>query len=675
MDRKIYPCYLGEIIVASDSSSVEKQLVQQSYDSVELFITVLDPEGKILLINRRGRELMGYESEEITGRKFIDEFIEKSKQTKTRKLFDGIVKGKLTPSVNRRYFLKTGKGKNLILEAKCKIIYGNANRVTGIILSGKNMTSHLVRERSLQDAVTQRKETISSLRQSAKDAEEAKTATIDFLARVSHEIRTPLSAIIGFTEQLSQTSLDHKQEEYVKIINESSEHLMVLIDDILAMSKIEAGEIHFTETPFKIIHIIEHLYNSFTFKANEKNLGFSYYLDEKLDLVLIGDPFRLQQILINLLNNAIKFTDEGYVELRCVMEKESSARVKVRFEVTDTGIGISKSNQKQIFKPFIQADNFNSKEPGGTGLGLTICKNLIEMQNGSLSVFSSEKAGTTFYFVLPYKKGKETDRLYSGKEMIDQKTLKDKKVLLADDDNFNRLLGKTILSKFGCTFDVVKDGKEAKALLDSTNYDIVLLDMHMPGLNGTKVARYIRDQKPERPEKIIAVTAAVLKREIIDYYNAGVNDFLVKPFRETDLFRKICHVLQVGDNLYEPTRAELVLKEELIRGAYDLTELKKITDGNEELVKKMLSVFIENTENAITRFEQLTESKNWKEIGETAHKLLPSYRHLNAESLVSDLVELKNKTLIRPEFGTLPGLLKQTIDGMRMLVHKLKDEN
>ena len=215
---------------------------------------------------------------------------------------------------------------------------------------------------ALNQNITERKHTIQRLRKYAKEAEKANLATIDFLANISHEIRTPLSAVIGFTEQLKRTSLDSKQKEYINIIDESSEHLMALIDDILALSRIESGEIHLNLIPFKIIHTIEHLYNSFAYKAKEKSLGFTYFLDEKLDKVLIGDPLRLRQILMNLLNNAIKFTDKGYIELRCLLEEDTASEVKVKFEITDTGIGISPANQKKIFRPFAQADNIISRK-------------------------------------------------------------------------------------------------------------------------------------------------------------------------------------------------------------------------------------------------------------------------------------------------------------------------
>jgi PAS domain S-box-containing protein len=770
-----------EIFVIDTRNVYEKQLIKQSFNTVGFFIAVVDLNGNIVLINKRGRELLGCVNDEPEGKNFIEEFITRPGQSNAKKLFEKIINMEITRSVNSRYCLKTRKSNTIILEAENKVFFNKKNDVGGVIISGNDITDHVDRLHNLQSTVnfyskltenipgiclflfdknlrfiiagggdmknigfapedfegktiyeindceikeiwtplfesvldnrkiffeyqyrsfiyrisalpvlnnrdevsvgiainqniTESKNAIRRLRRSTEDAEKAKQATSDFLALVSHEIRIPLSAVVGFAEQLSHTSLDRRQKEFVRIIDESSEHLMVLIDDILALSKIEAGEIHFTRKPFKIMHTIEHIYHSFAYEAKKKNLAFTYQMDERLDRMLIGDPFRLRQILINLLTNALKFTDEGHIGLKCLMEKETAGEIKVRFEITDTGIGISPSDLTTIFRPFVQAGSSDSRNSAGTGLGLTICKNLVEMQKGILSVSSRQGSGTTFWFVLPYKKGRKTDKLYLGGELVDQETLKGKRVILVDDDNFNRILGKTILKKFNCKFVIAKSGEEAEAILKASKFDIVLLDMHLSGVNGLDIAKFLRSEKNRRPEKIIAVTADVLNREIIDYYTAGINDFLIKPFKETDLFRKMCNVLQIGDHHNIPTRAELALTQELIHGSYDLTELKRISDGSEKLARKMLLIFIKNTESAIRKFERLLKIEDWNEIGETVHKILPSYRHLHAENLISSLAELKTKTLIDPDYDTLPQLVRQTISGMKKLIDELKSE-
>ncbi len=781
MKKKANPGILEEIFIEDVSGRYEKQMILQSFNAVEFFVAAIDLNGNILFINRRGEELLGYDSNEIVGKNLVEDFIIISKKKQQREILNNILKGITNPSSKTRYHLRRRVGKKIILEAKNKIIYDRENNAAGIIISGENITGYVTREHNLQDAVnlysiltenvpgislflfdnnmrfliakgieiqnlglasedfegktlheiendeikriwiplfrsalnntklsseyeyksfiyqisilpvlnnrdevflgiainqniTERKKAVRRLSKYTREAEKAKLETRDFLAHISHEIRTPLSAIIGFTEQLTETRMDRKQKEFLKIITEASGHLMLLIDDVLALSKIEAGELHLIAAPFKIIHTVEHIYHSFLHRVKEKDLDFKYHVDEALDIVLIGDPLRLRQILINMLNNAVKFTFEGQIEIKCFIEKEARDEVTVRFEVTDTGIGISHEKQKIIFKPFIQVDPSISRKSGGTGLGLTICKKLVEMQNGKVSVSSRVGAGTTFRFWLPFKKGKETDKLYTGREIIDKEALKGIRVLLVDDDNFSCILGKIILTKFNCSTDIAINGEEARIKLSSSQYDIILLDMHMPGISGIEVVKFLREIRHDWSVKIIAVTASVLKGELVDYYKAGINDFLIKPFREKDIYYKICNVLQIGDNIHEPSRAELVLKEELIRGSYDLAELEKITEGNEKLRRKMLTIFIENTKKAVTTFEQLLEAEEWNKIGEIAHRIVPSYRHLHAEDIAADLSELKTRSLSDPDHNSISVIINKITGKMRMLITDLQSE-
>jgi len=521
--------------------------------------------------------------------------------------------------------------------------------------------------------ITEEKQTERKLKKSKEEAERANRSKTDFLARVSHEIRTPLNAIVGFTEQLKQSDLDHLQQDYVNIIDKSSEHLLSLINDILVLSKIEAGQIRFEKSPFKLRYTIKYLYNAMLVKANEKNIQFNYFVDQKLDKVIKGDQFRLRQILINLLSNAIKFTNAGSVELKCMLEEETDDSVKIKFEISDTGIGISPKNLKSIFKKFKQADSSITKRYGGTGLGLAICKNLIELQAGTLSVSSKERVGTTFTFTIPYKKGKPDDFIPDDVGIVDSRSLKNKNVLLVDDDSFNRLLAKTILDKFRCITTIAINGKEAISYLDKQNFDIVLLDIHMSDTNGIDVANYIRKQKKDKTTKILAVTAAVLKDDIHKYFRIGINDFLLKPFKEASLFNKMCEVLEISVSNEEGEEQEIV--EEITKPkTYDLSDLLKMADGNQPFIRSMLVTFIENSENTIHLFKKYMDEENWMEIGETAHKILPSYKHLKVKNIVSKLIELKIMILENKKYKKVPNLIKETINSMEELLEDLREE-
>lgn len=522
--------------------------------------------------------------------------------------------------------------------------------------------------------ITEDKQIKRKLKKSKEEAERANQSKTDFLARVSHEIRTPLNAILGFAEQLKLTDLNSSQEEYVNIINKSSEHLLSLINDILVLSKIEAGQIRFDKSPFKLTYTIEYLYKAMLVKAQEKQINFTYHIDKSLDQVLLGDQFRLRQILINMLSNAIKFTNSGSVKLNCVLDEETKDTVRVKFDVTDTGIGIHPKNLKAIFKRFKQADPSITKTYGGTGLGLSICKNLIELQAGSLSVSSEENVGTTFTFTIPYKKGQRKDMVPEDLGNIDSKALQGKQVLLVDDDNFNRILAKTILDKFGCKTNIAVNGSEAIKLIDKQDFDIILLDIHMSEVSGLDVAEFIRKKQQNQKTKILAVTAAVLKDDINRYFRVGINDFLIKPFKEIDLYNKMCEVLNVRAKKANNEVEHTILKENAKVDLYDLSELKRMADGNQKFVNDMLVTFIENTENTVHLFKQFLKEKNWKQIGETAHKIIPAYKHLQVNSVVKMLIDLKDITLNKEDHKRIPVLTKSTINSMEELLKHLKKE-
>ncbi len=377
-----------------------------------------------------------------------------------------------------------------------------------------------------------------------------------------------------------------------------------------------------------------------------------------------------------MLNNAIKFTHSGYVELRCFLTEETESHVKVRFDVIDTGIGIHPDKLQLIFEQFKQGDSDITQKYGGTGLGLTICKNLIELQDGSLTVSSQENIGTTFSFVIPYLKGNEDDIISTDFGNINPGKLKNKNVLLVDDDSVNRLLGKTILEKIGCAFDIANNGKEAIARLDKNEYDIVLLDIHLPDINGIHIAKYIRQKKNKKSPKILAVTAAAMMDDIEKYYQSGINDFLVKPYKEIHLFNKMCEVLKLETISYPKPFTEIILKEEIHPKNYDLTALRTMSGHDPKTIKKMIATFIESSENALQYFETALSEKDWKSIGETAHKILPSYRHLEVNSIVSKLFDLKNKTLNPDNIDEdeIKYFTKMVIRSIKKLLAELRNE-
>jgi signal transduction histidine kinase/ActR/RegA family two-component response regulator len=391
------------------------------------------------------------------------------------------------------------------------------------------------------------------LEQAKIKAEELARAKQEFLANMSHEIRTPLNAIIGFTKLLYKSKQGPAELTYLESVRQSSEHLLNVVNDILDFSKAEAGHLRIDPTAFRIGAIVKEAVEVMKNSAAQKKIDLVSNVDPVFDkMVLICDSFRIKQVLLNLISNAIKFTDKGKVEIRCSPREAGSGSVILEIQVIDTGVGIPENRIAYIFKEFSQAGTDTARKYGGTGLGLTICKKLSELMNGSISAASALNIGSTFTFSVPCRIGAEKDLLPPEEEgvlSVDTSILAKKTVLIADDDELNRLLLTTVLKGFGMLSDEACDGREALNKVTSGNYDILLTDIQMPELSGLELVKEIRKLSDDIRSKIpvIALTANIEKEDIQKYLDAGMNDCLLKPYKEEILFNKIAHALHLTE--------------------------------------------------------------------------------------------------------------------------------
>ena len=354
---------------------------------------------------------------------------------------------------------------------------------------------------------------------------------------MSHEIRTPLNSILGFTNVLLKTELGTEQKEFVQAIKTSGKSLNVLINDILDLAKVDAGKMTFEIQPFEIRASLRSIIHSFKLKTEEKNLELVKEYDSKIPLMLLGDSVRLNQIILNLISNAIKFTHKGKIVLSVKLLSEGEENVTIEFAVTDTGIGIAANNIDSIFKLFEQAETGTTNSYGGTGLGLSIVKQLIEAQGGSISVKSKHGEGSTFSFILPFGK----TNLKSEEEIEILKPdpeIKNLRVLVAEDVALNQLLIKIILGDFGFEYEIVSNGKIAIEKLQANTYDIILMDLQMPEMTGFEATEYIRQtMKSQIP--IIALTADVTTMDVSKCKEFEMDDYISKPINESLLYNKI----------------------------------------------------------------------------------------------------------------------------------------
>lgn len=397
--------------------------------------------------------------------------------------------------------------------------------------------------------VTKVKRYQTELIEAKQKAENSEELQSQFLSNMSHEIRTPMNGIVGLSRVLKETKLNYEQSQYVKAIIQSSENLMVIINDILDFSKIEAGKVLIDKTRFDLDKLLSTLKDIMSISAKEKGLRLEIEKDEDVPRWLIGDPVRMNQILTNLVSNGIKFTEHGAVTIKVSkLNTGHENKVKLVFGIQDTGIGIPEDKLDTIFQSFTQASSSTTRTHGGTGLGLTITKQLIELQDGKIWIESELGKGSTFSFDIEYdisKNGEEIQRNLQGHEKISNNNilqeLNGTTILLVEDHPINQMLAKKILEKWGMNVDLAENGKIALEKVGEKNYSLILMDISMPEMDGLTAAREIRSGKySNSPDiSIIAMTASALSGENQKCFDAGMNDYISKPFDPQNLLEKI----------------------------------------------------------------------------------------------------------------------------------------
>lgn len=504
----------------------------------------------------------------------------------------------------------------------------------------------------------------TALRNAKNEAETLAKTKETFLANMSHEIRTPMNAIAGFTNQVLQSKLTKKQTAQLQIVKKSSAHLLRIINDILDYSKIQSGKLGIESVGFKPSELLKDAAHFMQTIADEKNLKINTSIAKSVPEVFIGDPVRLRQIVLNLLGNAIKFTEKGKITVSALAVPQGSNSVALQVSVQDTGTGIPDEKLKTIFNEFEQADTSISRKYGGTGLGLTISRKLVEMQQGTIDIISKVGKGTKVSFIIPYLIGTETDIEVQMVDATGNGDLAGTKILVVDDEHYNRLLIQTILEKWGISPLVVSNGKEALEAIKENNFDIILMDVRMPVMNGieaTKAIQKLADKKKAKTP-ILALTATTRKTEIDECITAGMSHVVPKPFNENELYNLL---LKITNHPKTDIKEEIMDNNAAKKGnaKFNLEELKQLANGDDAFVEEMIQVFINTTNTGLIDMEKALAEENWNNLADYAHKIVPPCRHLQANDL---LKKLKNiELLIRDEGKT---------EDMEQLVAEAKTE-
>ncbi|MFD1604807.1 ATP-binding protein [Flavobacterium artemisiae] len=500
-----------------------------------------------------------------------------------------------------------------------------------LVLSGAVIGYHIVKQFRRQHFL------IKELDIAEKKASVAAQAKENFLANMSHEIRTPLSGILGFTNLLQKRNLDETAAEFVASIQRSGENLMTIINDILDLSKIEAGMMRITPGIFSISGLLNSVETLFSERIKEKKLTISSKVDSSIPDTLIGDATRLTQILVNLIGNAIKFTHQGSVTIEVYNKQQNTNQVFIGFKITDTGIGIDKEKLNEVFERFNQGEDSTTRNYGGTGLGLSIVKKLILLQNGDIEVNSELGKGTTFSFYIPYEIAEEQLNSIPAATVDQFKNLSSNalRVLVVDDNAINQSLMKHLLSQWNIDFDMASNGLEAVEYLRKKDCDLVLMDLQMPQMDGYTAVQHIREiLKLDLP--IIAMTAHALPGERERCLSRGMNEYISKPIKEEELFKLISDF-----GLKDSKSIENKIPDSHPVFQYiDLSYMRSVSAGNNEFEQTVTHQFITNVPGHLEQLITAYQNEDFKTVKLRAHDLQSSAAIMGLLPLLEEKLDI-----------------------------------
>lgn len=560
--------------------------------------------------------------------------------------------------------------------------------IIGIIGLGSGIAFILVILRDLTRSNNYKSRLIHAQKEAVKLAR-AKEA---FVANMSHEMRTPLNVILGFTQQMRHTPLQPQQQDHVQAINGAGQHLLHIVNDVLDLSKIEAGKLEIDHTPFGLRQLLTDVEQAFQLKASSKSVLLTCKADEHIPDALCGDPLRLKQVLFNLVDNAIKFTHQGEVTVDVRLRSRRRSRAVLSIAVADTGIGIPEDRMQHVFGEFNQADDSILRKYGGTGLGLSISKKLVEMQGGTLTVNSVYGEGTTFTIVLPMRVTQEQVPSLPAESVPMPAAFKGFKALVVDDDAYSRTLCDLILSRWGMQVHLANDGQEALDLVQEHTFDIVLTDIQLPGMSGKTVARNIR--KLDKQVPIIALTANILSNDADFFKNTAITAHILKPFTEQELHQKLAEALPttpivpfepiatIQQPIAEPKPAQNHddAQEGLDEALFDLSEMRLFTGDDQQALADILELLLEDQEQNLEKLQQTAEANDWEANANMAHKMLTAFKHLHAYSVTPYLQQLEqvlhtgnpDEAILRQAAGEAQRQVQEVLAALRREVASMK---
>ncbi|MBF0153592.1 MAG: response regulator [Magnetococcales bacterium] len=670
---------------------IVERVTQQIFESQRTFssifeqasdgILLLEPHCKLIFMsNMRFRDMVGYEQHELSLMR-VDAVCQND--TLTRVLDDFNEEKDKTKTASSNISLRHRNGETVFTDIT----------VSRVVVDLQSYLLVLFRD------ATQRRLTEEKLEQAKNLAEAANQAKTNFLATMSHEIRTPMNGVLGMADLVLKTPLTEQQRHYVDIIHRSGRTLLRIINDILEFSKIQANQLDLDLMRFDLGEFVEDIHDMFADQARRKGLAFHFQLAKGVPLHLVGDPFRLNQILFNLVGNALKFTTKGSIGLTVSTREEREADVLLRFDVVDTGKGISPEYQQHMFEAFTQEEPSISRRFGGTGLGLAITRRLVLMMDGELRVESVPDQGSTFWFTARFGKQQPGDQQMTASWQAVQRTATPDnvrfagRVLLVEDNLINQEVAVATLELFGCQVAIAAHGREALALVRDANppFAAIFMDCEMPVMDGFEATRQLRQWEKEtgrQPSTVIALTAHVLRQSRQQCQDAGMNDYLQKPFSQAELAAKLSLWLPqvvnvVADPAQPPTNPPpdpLPIPHIPLLDPVAVGHIVELTQkGGTNLLDKMVQHYLTQTPNLLTELEQAIEQNNPEGVRTTAHALKSSSLAMGATRLaeLGRIMEAHhtNLELVRHSFQQSGPALADISQALKELCLSQKEEN
>lgn len=667
--------------------------------AVQTSVIATDIEGNITLFSRGSENMLGYKAEEVLNLSPAIFHDQDEIQARARELsqeykrpvmgFDiFVVKTREGGHDERKWTYRRKDGGALQVSLIVTAIRDENDEVTGYLGIATDITRMIEAENKMQKINEQLEKSFEHANRMAEQANAANIAKSEFLANMSHEIRTPMNGVIGMTSMLLDTPLNAEQRHFAEIVRESADSLLALINDILDFSKIEAGKLNLECIGVDVRHIMTGVCKIMRLRAEQKGLLLSVEIADEVPQWLLGDPSRLRQVVLNLLGNAIKFTLAGSVRVVIDIEKSDGEHSWLRFCVQDTGIGIESEKLNLLFNKFSQVDASTTREFGGTGLGLAICKQLVELMGGTIGVKSELHKGSEFWFVLPLLQSADsvapphglnpvmrTSSLTSAADLRD--CFLDYRFLLVEDNLVNQEVASGMLRKLGCRVDVVNHGKEAIEAIKTRHYDLILMDVQMPEMDGFEATQQIRSSSTvpdsRRHIPIIAMTAHAMDGDRDRCVAAGMNDYICKPIALLPMVNTIARCLGLdvmnNDQINESSEAQIDVSapKQTLEVVFDAQKLVERFMGDAGLVAEIVADFLVQLPNETAVIRDAMAHGDFEQVAQRAHALRGAAANMDAEQLASIVAGIEAKSMtrddsqMRQDFEQLEGAIARLV--------------